>query len=157
MGTPTIGDMSSADGVITLSIRFHYYPKGPNPTDFPGIGTVEFPDVSEGVVEEFTSWSGRHDDDVYDPLRNAGVVGKIGQRTEITTPAGKKFILVEGQMAENGEGGIGWLSWRIHLHQLKCSHPAVLPLELPSHLKTFANPRATLVNDSLYMNFFVPS
>lgn len=159
MGTPSIASITeTAGGTYEIGMYYHYYIT----SDIPGWGTIRFPTNGGGVVSEDYSWSEAYfARDVNNAVRISQGVGKIGQRAELIPPgaADKLLLLYEAQLAEAGELGYGWLSWRLFLYQVGCSGaPAVkLDLELPSHLQTFANPHANIVGDWLYLGFFIPS
>jgi len=165
IGTPTITKVIEEEWGTSIHFRFHYYPEGDNSSDFPGVGHVVFPPSGENshVVEEYTIWYGRFDTDVDDALRAAQVRGKIGLRAHL----GRKgrpvnYLLLEAQMAENGGGAVGWLSWRPILYKLGCDDTpttgTIVPLTLPNNLQTFANPRVTHIGaGKLLLSFFVPS
>eukprot|EP00555_Chaetoceros_dichaeta_P006984 CAMPEP_0198257804 /NCGR_PEP_ID=MMETSP1447-20131203/7380_1 /TAXON_ID=420782 /ORGANISM="Chaetoceros dichaeta, Strain CCMP1751" /LENGTH=456 /DNA_ID=CAMNT_0043944791 /DNA_START=54 /DNA_END=1425 /DNA_ORIENTATION=+ len=163
IGTPTITRVVEEEWGTSVHLRFHYYPEGPNASDYPGVGHIVFPPSGENslVVEDYAIWYGRFDTKVDAALRTSQVEGKIGLRA----PLGREgrpadYLLLEAQMAENGGGPIGWLSWRPILYKLDCDDPtgSIVPLTLPTNLQTFANPRVTHIGaGKLLMSFFVPS
>ena len=80
----------------------------------------------------------------------------------------QQYLLYEGQMASDGEGKTGWLSWRPVLYDLQTKKASVLTFKLSSHLKTFANPQISIINNNknnnkendsqlLLISFFVPN
>jgi len=156
IGTPTITQVVQEDYGTVIHIRFHYYPIGGS-LDLPGVGSIVFPPSGEDstVVSNYDIWYGRFENKVNNALRIPEAMGKIGQRAEISN----EFLLYEAQMANAGEGFMGWLSWRPVLYPLGCENPigSILPLTLPTSLQTMANPHVTHMEDFLLLSFFVPS
>jgi len=167
IGTPTITRVVEEDLGTVIHFRFHYYPEGGGGVrDLPGVGLIVFPPSGEDstVVYDYEIWYGRFENKINNALVVAEVVGKIGQRAELGRDdrGGRppKFLLLEGQMANAGEGPVGWLSWRPVLYELGCDNPvgALVPLTLPNNLQTLANPHITHVDSEyLLLSFFVPS
>jgi len=167
IGTPTIEKVVEEDWGTAVHFRFHYYPEGDNQRDLPGVGHIIFPPSGEGstVVYDYDIWYGRFENKVNNALRVSQVMGKIGQRARLGRDDTKgrrpdKFLLLEGQMADAGEGSVGWLSWRPVLYELGCDNPvgAIAPPTLPGNLRTLANPHVTDVGSGyLLLSFFVPS
>jgi len=157
MGTPSIANIVELEGRYSLSVQFHYYFF----SDIPGEGIIDFPREGSGVISSAWPWWGAtFNADSNNALRIANAVGKIGQRSLLHPPNAESttLLLYEAQMANAGEDDCGWLSWRLFLHQQGMGGGAVrLDLEMPGHLRTFANPHANVVGDWIYLNFFVPS
>ena len=162
LGTPTIERIDNTEkGKATIHLRFHYFPAFPQ-TDLPGSGLVVFPNKSEGIYQD-VAWDASHNWNDYQAIRNIGAVGKIGMRTALNNPSnpdGQALFLYEAQMANNGEGYYGWLSWRPILVSPGCQETsALVPILLDQNLQTFANPQISRLGTSGYLavSFFIPT
>ena len=167
IGTPTITDILEIPdnpSRISIQILFHYYCTTDQQevgesaySDFPGIGSIEFPMTGERFYYSYTDWYGSEDIIVEYNLRGLDVMGKIGQRALISDKEGNAYRLYEAQMAHDGNGAVGWLSWRPILW-IDNHEPAILPFQPEKNLQTFANPRVTYLGEGIYcISFFIPS
>ena len=155
VGTPSIPTIwPFDDGTYNMQLYFHYYTS----SDIPGSGNLTFPATGQGVVSDEYDWYAEFATDQNNAMRMAEAVGKIGQRAELKAADGTRLQIYEAQMADDGEGYYGWLSWRLFVYEVGCEGlpAAMINMTLDANCQTFANPHASVVGDHLYVGAFIP-